>query len=53
MMIHGETLVGLDIDLFTHISVDRIYNMVKYLNTHRCMLEFDTLFLSLVVKENK
>ena len=34
MTIHKQTLAGLDIELFAHISVDIIYNMVKDLNIH-------------------
>ena len=45
-----QTLVGLNIDLFTHIYVEIIYNMVKDFNMHRCALDFDSLFLSLLVK---
>ena len=50
LMACKQTFAGLDIDLFTHISVERIYNMVKYFNTHRSMLDFDTLFIILLVK---
>ena len=52
-MIHKRTLAGLEIDIFTHIYVEEIYNMVKDFNIHRCMLEFDTLLLGLLVQENK
>ena len=47
---HKKTLAGHDIDLFTHISVNIIYNMVKDLNMHMCILDFDYVFLSLLVK---
>ena len=50
---HGQTLAVLDIDLFTHIYVKRTYNMVKYFKTHRCALDFNSIFISLIVKENK
>ena len=53
LMSHGQTLSDLDIDFFTHISVEIIYNMVKYSKTHRFALDFDRLFLRLLVKENK
>ena len=52
-MINKKNLAGIDIDLFTHISVEIIYNIVKYFNTHMCVLDFDTLFLSLIVKLKK
>ena len=52
MMIHKQTITGLYIDLLTQNSVDIIYNMVKDFNTHGCMIEFDTLLLSLLLKEN-
>ena len=35
LMIHKQTLVGLDINLITNISVDLIHNMVKNFNMHR------------------
>ena len=44
-MSHKKTLVGLCIELFTIIHVDRIENMVNCFETHRCALEFDSLFL--------
>ena len=50
LKIHKKTLVVLDIDLLNHIYVERIYNMVKDLNNHRCMLDFDSLFLNLILK---
>ena len=49
MMSHRKTFIGLDIDLITHISVDVIYNMVKDFKTHKCALDFDSLFLNLIV----
>ena len=49
-MSHRKTLTGLDIDLLTHIYVERIYNMVEDFKTHMCALEFDSLFLSLLLK---
>ena len=48
LMSHRHTLAGLDIYLFTRISVERINNMVKYFKTHRCALDFDSLFLGLL-----
>ena len=39
-MSHIQTLVGLYIDLFTHIYIKRIYNAVKYFNTNRCAIDF-------------
>ena len=50
LMSHRKTLVGLGIDLLTNIYVDIIENMVKYFNTHRCEIGFDSLFLILIVK---
>ena len=50
LMSYRETLVGLDIDIFTHIFVGIIYNIVKDFNMHRCVLEFDSFLLSLLVK---
>ena len=52
-MIHSTTIAGLDIDLFTHIYVEIIYNMVKYFKKHIYALDFDSLFLRILVKENK
>ena len=48
-MTHKKALAGLDIDLFTNISVEIIENMVKDFKTQRCALDFDSLFLSLLV----
>ena len=53
MMSHRKNIAGLDIDLFTNISVERIYNMVKYFKRQRCVLECDSLFISLILRENK
>ena len=53
LMSNMKTISGLDIDLFTHIFVEMIYNMVRYFNMHRCALDFDSLFLGLIEKENK
>ena len=50
LMTHKQTLTSLDIDLLTHIYVERIENMVKDFKTYRCMLGFDSLFLELLVK---
>ena len=50
MMIHGQTLAGIDTELFTYSSVERIYNMVKYLKTRRCVLDFYILFLGFLAK---
>ena len=52
LMIHKQTTVGLEVDLFTHISVEIIYNIVNDFNTHRCMLDFDTLLISLLLLKN-
>ena len=52
-MIHKKTLADLDIELFNYISADIIYNIVKYFNTHRFMLDFYDLLLSVLVKETK
>ena len=52
-MSQRKTLVVLGIDIFTHISAEKIYNMVKDFKTCRCALEFDILFLGLISKENK
>ena len=49
-MSHKQTLAGIDTDLFTYISVEGFYNMFKYLKIHRCVLNFDRLFLRLLVK---
>ena len=49
-MIQKKTLAGIYIDLFTHIYVERIYSLVKGFNIHMCRLDFDTLFLGLLVK---
>ena len=48
---HRKILAGLDIDLFIHIYVERIYNVVKYFKTHRCALEFVSLFLAFLQKK--
>ena len=48
-----QTLAGLNIDLFTHISVNIIYNMVRDSKMHSYAIDFDILFLRLLVKENK
>ena len=53
LMIHKKTLADLDIELFNYISADIIYNIVKYFNTHRFMLDFYDLLLSVLVKETK
>ena len=50
LMIHRKTISGLDVDLFTHIYVGRIYDMVNDFKTHRFALEFDSLFLILIAK---
>ena len=50
LMIHRKTLSGLDIDLFTNISIKTIYNMVTDFKTHRCALDFDSIFLVLFGK---
>ena len=43
--------MGLGIDLFAHIYVERIYNMVKDFKTHRFALDFDSILLGLISKE--
>ena len=50
MMIHKQTLAVFDIYLFTNISVDRIEKMVIYFKLNRCALDFDVLFLFLIVR---
>ena len=36
-MSHKQTIAGLDIEIFTNISVERIYNIVKDIkNTQMC-----------------
>ena len=45
-----QTISGLEIDSFTYIYVESIYNMVNYFNMHMCALDFDSLFLRLLVK---
>ena len=47
---YRQNLAGLDIDIFTDIYVERIYNMVKDFKTHMFALEFDILFLGLIEK---
>ena len=53
LMSHRQTLAGLNIDLFTHIYVERIYNTVKNFKVHGCKLDFDSLFIRIIVKEEK
>ena len=43
-------MVGLEIDLFTHIYVEIIYNIVKDFNTHMCLIDFDSLFIAIIEK---
>ena len=50
MMINRKTYAGLEIYLFTHIFVDRIYNMIKDFNTHKCVLDFDICLLGILAK---
>ena len=52
-MIHRKTLAVIDIDFFTNIPFEIIYNMVEYFKTHMCALDFGSLFLIPFVKENK
>ena len=52
-MSHRQTLVGLDTDILTHISVEIIYMSFKYFKAHRCALDFDIIFLGLLSKEKK
>ena len=42
--------MSLDINLFTHIYVERIYNTIKDFKTHRCALDFDSIFLGFIEK---
>ena len=49
-LIHKETLVGLDIDLFANIPVEILDNMVKYFKTNKSALDFDRCFLNILVK---
>ena len=49
-MIHRQDVAGLETDLFTYIYFERIYDMVKDFNIHRCALDFDILFLGLLSK---
>ena len=53
MMRQKKTLEGPYIDLFIRTSVDNIYNIVKDFNTHRFSLDFDRLFLFIIVHENR
>ena len=48
---YRQTLVSLDINLFTHIYVERIYNTIKDFKTHRCALDFRGLFFGILAKE--
>ena len=43
-------MVGLEIDLFTHIYVEIIYNIVKDFKTHRYFIDFDSLFIVILEK---
>ena len=52
-MSHRQPIVGLGIYFFNNIYFERIYNIFKDFKTHRCALEFDSLFLRLLEKENK
>ena len=52
-MSHKKNLEGLDIELFTNISVEIIDNMVKNLKIHRLTLDFDSLFLGLILEFKK
>ena len=51
MMSHKQALAGLNIDLFTNIYVQINENMVNDFKSHRCALEFDSLFLGIIVKD--
>ena len=53
MVIHNKTIAGLEIDPFANSYVDINDIMVRYFKTHRHVLYFDSLFLRLLVKENK
>ena len=50
MMSKRQNIVVLDIDLFDHISVGRVYNTVKDFKMHSCGLDFDSLFIGLLSK---
>ena len=49
-MIHNKNLAGLDIDLLTNIYVERNEKIIKDFNTHIFVLDFDSHFLSFIVK---
>ena len=45
-MSHKQTLSDLEIDLFTHIYVDRIKNTVNEFNMHMYALDFNRPLLA-------
>ena len=49
LMIHKETLVGLEIDLLMNIYVNRVENILKVFKMHMCELKFDSHFLGLLI----
>ena len=53
LMRHKQTLADLDIDLLANIYIETIENMFKDFKSHRCALDFDSLLLRIIVKENK
>ena len=50
LMIRKQTLVGLNIGLFSNIPVDRIEKTIKNFRAHSCAFEFDIFFIDLIVK---
>ena len=50
-MSHKKNIAGIEIDLFANIYVNRIDKTVNYLKTQRYSLDFDSIFLVLLVKE--
>ena len=46
---HEQNAAGVNMDLQTNITVNKIDHMVKYYKMHRCALDFDLGFLNLVV----
>ena len=49
LLINKQTLVGLGIDLLTDNSVEIIEKIVKDFKVHRCLLDYDSLFVRLLV----
>ena len=52
-MSHNQTLVGLDINFFANIYVGIIEKMVRYFKSRSCELDFDSLFLRLILKRKR